>query len=278
MPYSSGATLVAKLYVVSLAAALLFACIPVSAQQSDGRVEVMVCPDPSQSSLRITTPSSDSVVNQARVTIEGEVEFISQIDLFIDDAYNSTIALGHSATAFRTSVTLSPGTHTLRLEASDSCSNTSHTSQAVMTYEPQTEPSTGADSDTSIITPGAPPVVTGVPINNPAFGLFEAALPRPITPSTLIAPRHVTPSSNTDTGLLFGDEVADVVFRTLSLVAGAALVAVSPIAASAGVALARMGSIVTSGTSPSPSAPVHRRYYLLAKLLGAVLLGVPFIV
>lgn len=150
MRYFSGANTATKLLFALAVSLLLTPVADVSAQQTGSQVEVMVCPQPGSSSFVITTPESDSTVSESKVVIEGDVEYISQLDFFVDDTYDHTIALGYAATAFRSSVTLSPGTHTIRVEATDMCAQTTHVDSAVVTYLPKTPPSIGSNVPTDI--------------------------------------------------------------------------------------------------------------------------------
>lgn len=113
-------------------------------------VEVMICPDSSQSKITITSPQSDSIINEPKVSISGDVTYISQIDFFIDDVYSNTVALGYSATEFLSPVSLEPGTHTIKVTATDSCSQATYTDSVVITYEPTTQPSLGENVETVV--------------------------------------------------------------------------------------------------------------------------------
>lgn len=164
MPYYDGAKTVTNLFLLGFtlgAVTLLIHSDPVRGMGDN--VQVMVCPQADQSSLAVLQPQSDSVVNEPKLSVSGTVENISQIDFFIDDTYNNTVALGFSATEFASTITLAPGTHTIKLVASDSCSQTIHEFSLVVTYEPKTPPSVGENIETEVdgeVRPGvAPPVV-----------------------------------------------------------------------------------------------------------------------
>jgi hypothetical protein len=150
MPYYAGAVAAAKFFILSVAVLGLFTGGVVMAQTPDDNIEVMICPDPSQSSLMVREPQSDSVTDQPSADINGSIQLISQIDFFIDDVYNHTLALAHQDTSFSTKISLSPGTHTLKLVATDSCSNTVHTESMIITHEPAIQPSIGQNVDTQV--------------------------------------------------------------------------------------------------------------------------------
>lgn len=153
MPYYGTVMPIAKFVLaafISVAAVMAFTNESVAAQDTGSRVEVMVCPDPSGSSIAVAQPASDSIVSEPKVMVSGSVVYISQIDFFIDNVYNNTLALGSADKSFTSQVTLSPGTHTLRIVATDSCSQTTHTENIVVTYEPTILPSAGRDVETTV--------------------------------------------------------------------------------------------------------------------------------
>lgn len=150
MQYFNGAITVAKSLLIAVGVAVLLSVNHVSAQDAGSRIEVMVCPDVDQSRFTVIAPQSDSVISDPKVILSGEVEYISQIDFFIDDAYNNTVALGYSETNFESTVTLAPGTHTIKFVATDSCFNRTHSDSLVVTYQPKVEPSVGNDVETVV--------------------------------------------------------------------------------------------------------------------------------
>lgn len=129
-----------KYIAAVIAGALLLLGLPGAALALTGAgnstIKVMVCPTGSESSLSITAPASDSVIGDSQVITRGTVENISQIDFYLDDTYNNTIALDYGATSFSSVISLQAGTHTIRLVAYDSCHQTTHTASVVLTYEP----------------------------------------------------------------------------------------------------------------------------------------------
>ena len=63
MLYSNGAAFAVKACVIiAVAFAAAFGPSDVLAQQSNSRIEVIVCPSPTESDLRIIAPSSDSII------------------------------------------------------------------------------------------------------------------------------------------------------------------------------------------------------------------------
>lgn len=118
----------------------------------------------SSASLVIDSPVSDSVVNLASITLTGSVKDVSQIDISIDGDYSQTVAIGAGMLSFSIGMTLSPGTHTILASGVDVCNITDPSDTVVVTYQPDTQPSTG--SETPTVTTGSNPTVGG-PGNNP---------------------------------------------------------------------------------------------------------------
>ena len=150
MPYYTGVIVAAKSLLLSAGVVGLVSGGIVSAQAPDDNVEVMVCPDASQSSFTVSMPQSDSVTDQEKTVISGSVLLISQIDFFINDTYSHTVALGGRDVEFSSVMSLPPGTHTLKFVATDSCSNVTHTQTVVVTYEPAIQPSIGNEVPTRV--------------------------------------------------------------------------------------------------------------------------------
>lgn len=153
MSYYAGAIVAAKVALITGAfagVAIMATGADVAAQDAGNRIEVMICPGTGGSVMTLTEPKNDSVVSGPKVTVGGSVLYISQIDFFIDNVYNNTLALGNSDVAFDSTLTLSPGTHTLKIVATDSCSQATHTESVVVTYEPAIQPSVGEEVETTV--------------------------------------------------------------------------------------------------------------------------------
>ena len=214
MRYCSVAPLAGKGCLILIACLALAWSSPVGAVQSSGesRIEVLVCPTGSQSAFVPTQPQSDSVVNAAKLNVTGTVAFISQIDFFIDEVYNNTVALGYSATTFDTHITLSPGTHTIKLVATDSCSQTVHTEELVVTYQPKTEPSVGEEVVTEVEnTVRNPPVQNPAePITNPILDIIDRTITPPVV--AVADSLNILPSEEANEATRIADTVRTVLF------------------------------------------------------------------
>ena len=127
---------------------LLFFTAQVYALQNT-QVVAELC-DSTGPSVTVNQPISDSIVNNPSVVLTGEAFRTSQLDVYINNQYNNSIAITTNP-VFQTGVTLSPGTNTIRLEASYACNNTSASTSVVVGYQPTiTSPSSPLDTITTI--------------------------------------------------------------------------------------------------------------------------------
>ena len=115
--------------------------------------------------IDVTQPASDSVVNNPKITVSGNVTRTSQLDIYINNIYSQSVAISQSNPDFSIDIFLDKGTNTIRLEAFYSCNNTSNNSEVVVTYEPGSKPSEGKDTNTKTTEPGQTRPLT---VNNPA--------------------------------------------------------------------------------------------------------------
>ena len=263
MRYYSGAIAAVKsaIFVVVIGA-LLVGGAPLAYGMDN--VEVMVCPAADQSSFAVTMPQSDSIVSDSKLPVSGDVKFISQIDFFIDDVYNHTIALGYSETQFSSDLSLAPGTHTISFVASDSCSQTIHEGSLVVTYEPKTQSSVGENVETVVggqVT-NIPVVATPVAEQNGdshAIERFYFTPYRSVTETLDI----VNPVDNADPAVTSANVARSVLF-----VAGTVLT----------LAAVYVGTLSASALSGSFSAilPFQRRAAAASVVVGLVLIALVF--
>lgn len=281
MRYYLVAPIAAKAAILALVAITLFPVSITSAQQvKDSRVEVMICPTAGQSSLSIDEPKSDSVVGEPKVKIKGAAESLSQIDFFIDETYNDTIALGYSATEYEHVVSLNPGTHTIKLVAHDSCHQTTHTQSVVVTYAPKATPSDGSDTPTDVpaaggskpVNPGNPstttPKITEPPETSiPGLGL----IPTPPTPADI--------ARGLDLDTSFGGEVKGI-WRSAAVVAGFLMVAAVPAAVGHWIMPLVSRKLLSGGSDEDTVSKVSNKHHhhMIMRLFGLALIVVPFLV
>lgn len=154
--------LVPGIAIFALACVLVFQMSSV-VRAADTTVGAAICGTGAAATLTITDPPSDSVVDQPTVVVSGEVANATQIDISIDGDYDSTLPLSPGETNYQTSVQLTTGTHTIKLEANDVCQMQDATASVVVTYQARTTPGSGNETPTQV---GEGVNVGGQPIEN----------------------------------------------------------------------------------------------------------------
>lgn len=150
-----------KLFLVCLVcfgiiAPALVTTTPVGAQSSS--VYATLCG--ATSHVSITQPVSDSTVAQSAVTLQGNVTQANQIEVYVDGEFDSTIPLTIGQSSYSGSIQLPTGTHTIRVEAINSCSGQNGDATSVVTYTPPpAQGSTGQTTPTQVV-PSSGGVVT----------------------------------------------------------------------------------------------------------------------
>lgn len=137
------------LSLVAIALALLFSPVGV-AHAKDNDVNVAVCTGSEGSTITITQPISDSVINQPVTTFRGAVTNATQIEIEIDGVYASSVPIGSNQATYVTDITLTSGTHTIKLIANDVCQHSNDSASVVLTYEPETGISNGGITPTDV--------------------------------------------------------------------------------------------------------------------------------
>jgi hypothetical protein len=130
------------------------------------------------STVSLTAPVSDSVVANPTVPLSGTVTQASQIEVYIDDIFDSVIPLSMGQTSFSGSVQLASGTHTIKVVAINTCPGSNGSDSAVVTYQPPpNEESSGSGSSGTTSSSGAqtPTQVGGVQIGGES--LSESTTP-----------------------------------------------------------------------------------------------------
>lgn len=152
---------VAKNKFLTLAALLLAAStlIAGSAQNVSAaqQVQAQICDNISGSSISIIAPSTDSIVTALPIVVQGTVTNASQIDVTIDDVYDSTIPLSIDQAEFSYELNLNSGTHTVHFVTNDRCHLQNGSADLVLTYQANTTPSSGGMTETAV-----DPTVSGV--------------------------------------------------------------------------------------------------------------------
>lgn len=105
----------------------------------------------SSSHVAITQPKSDSTVASSEVTVAGTVSQANQIEVYVDDEFDSTVPLTIGQSTYSTTIQLPAGTHTIRVEAINSCSGQNGEAASVVTYTPPpAQASSGASATTGV--------------------------------------------------------------------------------------------------------------------------------
>ena len=114
----------------------------VNAQQTT--VAATVCE--ASSSITLIQPVSDSTVADPSISIAGTVKQANQIEIYVDDVFDSVMPLTVGQTTFNGSVQISQGTHTIKVVAINICPGPNGSDSGVITFEPP--PNTGGGSGT----------------------------------------------------------------------------------------------------------------------------------
>lgn len=136
------------LFGALLGATVLTLSIASGAHAQQTTVAATVC-EPS-SAISLTQPVSDSTVTQPAVPLAGTVSQAAQIEVYIDEIFDSVIPLGVAQTSYTGSIQIAQGTHTIKVVAVNICPGPNGSASSVVTYTPP--PSTGGDgggTDTS---------------------------------------------------------------------------------------------------------------------------------
>ena len=124
-------------FVAMTGAWMIFAANPAFAQGTV--VNVAVC-DATPAKISVTTPLNNSVFNQSTVAITGTIYRLTQIQVYVNDVYTTTVPLDAGATTFSTTVYIYEGTNAVKLVGVDPCSATGPYANLSYTYKPDARP------------------------------------------------------------------------------------------------------------------------------------------
>jgi len=94
--------------------------------------------DGNPTTLTVTTNIDGKVVKEPAVTIEGAVHNVTQIIVYVDDVYNTSLPLATGAETYVVAFGVTPGTHEVRIVGLDAYTNTEASQTVRFTYEPAT--------------------------------------------------------------------------------------------------------------------------------------------
>lgn len=118
------------------------------AHASNTTITTVVCNPSAGSVISIASPISDSTVNKSSFLVSGSVVGATQIEVRIDDVYNSTISVAPAQGQYLFTATLSTGTHTIKVIANDICAVKNGEASLVITYQPSVVPASGSEVST----------------------------------------------------------------------------------------------------------------------------------
>jgi hypothetical protein len=123
--------------ISGLALVFSLAAVPTPVDATDGSTSVhtQVC-DTTGAQITITKPASDSLVTKPDIQLDGTTQQTSQIEIYIDGNYNNSVSIPAGTSDFTTQITLQTGTHTIRVDANDTCQIKNGSDAVVLTYQP----------------------------------------------------------------------------------------------------------------------------------------------
>lgn len=114
---------------------VIVASVTFSVRAHSVGVGVILCNG--QSTITVSQPESDSIVNDSSVTIKGGVSQSTQIEVALDDVFDSVVPLNLGQTTYEAAVNVTPGTHTIKLTAINACESGQDASTTlILTYTP----------------------------------------------------------------------------------------------------------------------------------------------
>jgi hypothetical protein len=99
-------------------------------------ISAEVCQPGATASLELSEPLSDSLYAQPDVVVAGTVSLVTQVELYIDGVYTRTVAVSQSSNQFQATLTLAPGTHTIRASGIPLCGGSLADELVALTYQP----------------------------------------------------------------------------------------------------------------------------------------------
>jgi len=167
-----------RLLAASAKSLLILVCAGVlvfgTANAANTIVTAIVC-STAGSTITLSQPVSDSVVNNPNITLSGTVTQATAVAVYVDGIHRSTTNLDAIGQPFSTSVAVSAGTHEIRVTSQDICNNQDGIAIAVITYQPGAVPTQGPSVPTVTLPPTAqaPGKATGAPVD----GSIEPIVP-----------------------------------------------------------------------------------------------------
>lgn len=135
--------------VLGIVALLFITCVStttIRAVSSDTDIGATVC-NGQAATLTIQAPGNDTTLAESAIKVQGTVERVNSIEIYIDGSINSTASLAVNQVTFSQDVLLGGGTHTIRVSGNDSCHVGNPEASVVVTYRPKISPGQPGSTD-----------------------------------------------------------------------------------------------------------------------------------
>lgn len=157
------------LFALLAAGLLSMLSVPVPAFATGTTVNVDVR-DGAPTSLTISTNLNGKTVTQPTVTVEGTVHNVTQIVVYIDGAYSTSLPLSAGAGTYTIAFGVTPGSHEVRVTGLDAYTSTEASQTITFSYEPIAE---GSSAITTTDSSGN--TINTSPVNNYINDTIDAA-------------------------------------------------------------------------------------------------------
>ena len=156
---------------VTIAVLLVTASGPfVHAENGSTSVNATICDN--ESTATITVPDGDSTVNKPDVVVSGTIVQAYQAEVYVDGQFDRVVSTAKGGGSYKTQVSLTPGTHTLKVVAIHVCGVKNGEASAVVSFEPPPTPAGSSGSSTPTQVGG---VVVSPPLSSNDLGVNRDA-------------------------------------------------------------------------------------------------------
>lgn len=140
----SGAGAIAQSVKALIVAALLIVGVVIATGDAvfavaSSKVQSIVNSGTLHPALTLTDPASPATVTTMPLALAGELSSLTQIQIYVDDAFSVTVPLDESATTFSASIIIPTGTHTVKLVGISPFADITPTVEVTATYTPESE-------------------------------------------------------------------------------------------------------------------------------------------
>lgn len=149
-------------------------------------ISTYVCSNNGGSTVTVQSPGSELTVANPQLNISASVTGTNFVEVRVDGAYDKTVPIGALQTSFDTVVSLSEGTHEIKLIANDICGVNDGEASIIVTYNRQANPSVGSQiptntgSGANLYQNDAGVTVDSLQLPTPGYGVVVS--PKPVDP------------------------------------------------------------------------------------------------